>query len=298
MQKVMDLNAVRQFLKVAECQSFTVAAGQLGLTQSGISRAISRLEQQLGVRLLHRNTRSLSLTPDGFAFRERCAPLLQELEEAGKLLQDQGCSPKGLFKISAPSAFGRRVLMPILAQLLEQHPELQIEVAMTDRVVDLVEEGFDAVIRTGKIEDQRLIARPLAPLCWVTVASPIYLERHGTPKTLADLAAHNCLTVRNPNNGRQIDWRFVEAGKPVNVSVKGNLQFDHGDPLLEAAMLGVGVVQFMAFYAKEALQNGKLVEVLPEFKGQYRPLSLVYQPSRQHSGKIQVLREALLEHWG
>ncbi len=298
MNKIMDLNAIRQFLKVAECLSFTEAAAQLGVTQSGVSRAVSRLEQQLGVRLLHRNTRRLSLTPDGIVFYERSAPLLGDLEALGQELQDRRSSPSGVLKVSAPSAFGRVVLMPILARLLAVHPQLNIEVVMSDRIVDLVEEGFDAVLRTGEIRDQRLIARPLAPLTWQTVASPDYLARHGMPAHPDDLAAHNCLQVRNPHTGRPVRWRFTEADQEKMLDVDGNLVFDHGDPLLDAARLGVGVVQVMTFFAREAIARGELQPVLTEFNPPAYPLSLVHQPSKLHSAKLRVFKDALLAEWG
>ncbi|BBN57337.1 hypothetical protein TRE132_54620 [Pseudomonas chlororaphis subsp. aurantiaca] len=156
----MDLNAVRLLVRVAETRSFTRAAGDLRLTQSGLSRAISRLEQQLGVRLLQRNTRSVSLTPDGQLLVERATPLLTELAQTERLLLDRRDSPTGLLKISTPSLFGRKVVMPLIGRLTEQYPDLSIEAVMTDRLVDIVDEGFDAILRTGEIQDQRLIARP------------------------------------------------------------------------------------------------------------------------------------------
>lgn len=298
MNKVMDLNAVRQFIKVAECLSFTEAAVQLGLTQSGLSRAVSRLEQQLGVRLLHRNTRSLSLTPDGQLFLARCAPLVSGLEEARISLQENLCLPKGLLKISAPSAFGRVVVLPIVSGLLARYPELKIEMELTDRLVDLVDEGFDAVIRTGEIKDSRLIARPLKALEWATLASPGYLASHGAPDTPAALRQHNCLRVRSPLSGKPVSWRFSEGGSQQEYDFDGNLILDHGDPLLEAACLDTGVVQLMRYFVDDALQQGKLQEILPTYAPRPHPLFLVYQPSRQHSAKLEVLRQALLDQWG
>eukprot|EP01132_Coremiostelium_polycephalum_P015362 gene15362-18564_t len=209
MTLIMDLNAVRLLVRVAETRSFTRAAGDLGLTQSGLSRAISRLENQLGVRLLQRNTRSVSLTPDGQMLYERSAPLLAELAEAERQMLDRRASPSGLLKISTPSLFGRKVVMPVIGELTLQYPDLRIEAVMTDRLVDIVDEGFDALLRTGDIQDQRLIARALPPLRWVTVAAPAYLARFGTPQTVDELQDHNCLTVRNLRTSRLVDWQFM-----------------------------------------------------------------------------------------
>ncbi|NWB10566.1 LysR family transcriptional regulator [Pseudomonas sp. G5001] len=289
----MDLNAVRLLVRVAETRSFTRAAGDLGLTQSGLSRAISRLENQLGVRLLQRNTRSVSLTPDGQMLYERSAPLLAELAEAERQMLDRRASPSGLLKISTPSLFGRKVVMPVIGELTLQYPDLRIEAVMTDRLVDIVDEGFDALLRTGDIQDQRLIARALPPLRWVTVAAPAYLARFGTPRTVDELKDHNCLTVRNLRTSRLVDWQFMLDGRVQDVSVEGRLIFDIGDALVDGALGGFGIAQVMDFAVREDLAAGRLVPLLEEFAGRSRAISLVYPPSRQYSPKLMAFAEAL-----
>ncbi|WP_347902019.1 LysR family transcriptional regulator [Pseudomonas purpurea] len=289
----MDLNALRLLVRVAETRSFTRAAGDLGLTQSGLSRAISRLESELGVRLLQRNTRSVSLTPDGQVLYERSAPLLLELADAERQLLDRRATPSGLLKISTPSLFGRNVVMPVIGELTQRYPELCIEAVMTDRLVDIVDEGFDAVLRTGEIQDQRLIARPLHALRWITVASPAYLARHGAPLTVDDLQQHNCLSVRNLRSGRLVDWQFMLDGKVRDVSVSSRLIFDIGDALVDAVLGGYGVAQLMEFAVKDALAAGRLVPLLEGYAGRSRALSLVYPPSRQYSPKLMAFAEAL-----
>ncbi len=293
MTLIMDLNALRLLVRVAETRSFTRAAGDLGLTQSGLSRAISRLEQQLGVRLLQRNTRSVSLTPDGQMLVERAGPLLAELVQTESLLLERRDSPTGVLKISTPSLFGRKVVMPVIGGLTERYPALSIEAVMTDRIVDIVDEGFDAVLRTGTIQDQRLIARPLAPLRWVTVAAPAYLERHGTPRDLAELQRHNCLTVRNLRSGRLVEWQFMDQGKPLDLAVTGRLIFDIGDALVDAVLGGFGIAQLMEFAVREALDDGRLRPILQAYDGRSRELSLVYPPSRQCSAKLTTFAAAL-----
>lgn len=289
----MDLNAVRLLVRVAETRSFTRAAGDLGLTQSGLSRAISRLESELGVRLLQRNTRSVSLTPDGQLLYERSAPLLAELAEAEQLLLDRRSNPSGLLKISTPSLFGRKVVMPVIGELTLRFPELRIEAVMTDRLIDIVDEGFDALLRTGEIQDQRLIARPLAPLRWITVAAPSYLARFGTPQRVDDLKDHHCLTVRNLRSGRMVDWQFMLEGKVQDVSVEGRLIFDSGDALVDAAVGGFGIAQVMDFAVRDELDAGRLVPVLGDVAGRSRAISLVYPPSRQYSPKLMAFADAL-----
>ncbi|MCW6028988.1 LysR family transcriptional regulator [Stenotrophomonas sp. SRS1] len=291
----MDLNAVRMLVQVAEARSFTVAAGQLGISQSGLSRAISRLESALGVRLLHRNTRNVSLTPDGRQFVEHCAPLLSGLEDAERRLGDRPSTPSGVLKLTAPSMFGRKVLVPLAGQLMAAHPQLQFELVLNDRLVDLVEEGFDAALRTGPISDVRMVARPLRPLHWVTVASPAYIVQHGEPATVNALHDHACLAVRNLRSGRLVDWQFREAeGQLREFTPPARMVFDSGDPLVEGALAGIGIVQVMDFAVADALADGRLQRVLQPFEGRSRVLSLVYPPSRQASPKLQVLAEALL----
>lgn len=291
----MDLNAVRMLVQVAEARSFTVAAGQLGISQSGLSRAIGRLESALGVRLLHRNTRNVSLTPDGRQFVEHCAPLLSGLEDAERRLGDRPSTPSGVLKLTAPSMFGRKVLVPLAGQLMATHPQLQFELVLNDRLVDLVEEGFDAALRTGPISDVRMVARPLRPLHWVTVASPAYIARHGEPASVDALHDHACLAVRNLRSGRLVDWQFREAdGQLREFTPPARMVFDSGDPLVEGALAGIGIVQVMDFAVADALADGRLQRVLQAFEGRSRVLSLVYPPSRQASPKLQVLAQALL----
>lgn len=289
----MDLNAVNMLIRVAETRSFTRAAIAVGTSQPGLSRAIARLETELGVRLLHRSTRNVALTADGRALVESCAPLLAGLEEAERQLADRGSQPSGRLRLSAPSAFGRIVALPLLAGLLQQHAQLSIEAALTDRVVDLIEEGFDAALRTGPVTDARLIARPLTPLRWVTVAAPAYLQQHGEPSTLEDLAEHTCLAVHPAQRSRPAPWQFVRDGRDCDIEVGARLLFDSGDPLLEAAELAIGIAQVMEFCALPALTAGRLKRVLSAYEGRSHPLWLLYPPSRQRSPRLRVLAEAL-----
>ncbi len=289
----MDLNAVRMLVQVAEARSFTAAAGQLGISQSGLSRAIGRLESELGVRLLQRTTRAVSLTPDGRQFVEHCTPLLCGLEDAERRLGDRPCTPSGVLKLTAPSMFGRKVLVPLTGQLMATYPQLQFELVLNDRLVDLVEEGFDAALRTGPISDVRMVARPLRPLRWVTVASPGYIARHGAPETVDALQDHACLAVRNLRSGRLVDWQFRDGDGLREFTAPARMVFDSGDPLVEGALAGVGIVQVMDFAVADALADGRLQRVLEPFEGRTRALSLVYPPSRQASPKLKVLADAL-----
>lgn len=291
----MDLNAVRMLAKVAESRSFTLAAASLGITQSGLSRAIGRLEDELGVRLLYRTTRSVSLTPDGQVFYDRCAPLLLEFDAAEKLLVDRRSAPSGPLKVTMPLALGRIVFMPAIAALTSRYPDLTLDVSMTDRVVDLTDEGYDAAVRTGTIQDARIVARPLGTVHWATVASPAYLKRYGTPRSLEDLERHNCLVAQCPRTGRAAEWEFHRDGQSHRLAVHGSMRLDVEEALAEAAALNYGIAQVPAFMVEDAVQRGALVPLLPAFAGRSTPVSLVYPPSRQCSLKIGALVKALLE---
>ncbi|HDF5690111.1 TPA: LysR family transcriptional regulator [Klebsiella variicola] len=289
----MDLNALKIFIKVGETQSFTKAAQALGLTQSGVSRAITRLELDLRVTLLNRNTHSVSLTTDGVFLYESSKSLIHEMDEVGHSITGRTVFPEGELKITTPSAYGRLVIIPMLKEILDRYPALTIDAVMTDRLVDLVEEGFDAAIRIGSVQDSRLIARTIKHLRFVTVASPEYLNSHGIPKEPAELVQHNCLAVKAQRTGRSTKWFYSIAGEQQTFDIKGNLVVDTADVLLEAALSGMGVVQIMDFAVGKYLENGKLVELLQEYSEASIPLSLIYAKSRHRSPKISTLLAAL-----
>ncbi|WP_264970890.1 substrate binding domain-containing protein [Klebsiella variicola] len=193
----------------------------------------------------------------------------------------------------SPSAYGRLVIIPMLKEILDRYPALTIDAVMTDRLVDLVEEGFDAAIRIGSVQDSRLIARTIKHLRFVTVASPEYLNSHGIPKEPAELVQHNCLAVKAQRTGRSTKWFYSIAGEQQAFDIKGNLVVDTADVLLEAALSGMGVVQIMDFAVGKYLENGKLVELLHEYSEASIPLSLIYAKSRHRSPKISTLLAAL-----
>jgi len=291
----MDLNAVRIFVKTTELRSFTKAAAVLKMTQSGVSRAVTRLESDLGVKLMNRTTRSLSLTPDGQAFFDRCSLLLTEFDDAEYQLTEQQEQPTGVLKISSPVGFGRFVLLPILTLLAKKYPNLIVEASITDRMVDLVAEGFDAAIRIGTIPDSRIVARRLNIVRLVTIASPTYLERFGTPKTPDDLLQHNCLNYRFPRTGRLYEWRFIENGRERKLAVSGNILLDSSDGLLDLVVQGHGIVQTQRFIATQALANKQVVPILEEYDAERGPISLIYPQGRHLSSKIRALQNELLK---
>ena len=187
-----NLTGMLAFVRAAEARSFTVAARRLGISPSGVSKAISRLEASFQVRLLHRTSRSVTMTPEGAAFYERCRQIVSELEDAEQLLSAAREIPRGRLRMTMPLSLGRLHLARLVPEFLQRYPEVTVEVSATDRIVDLVEEGFDVAVRLGQPPDSRLVARQLIGGAFVTCAAPAYLKRHGTPRAPEDLARHNC----------------------------------------------------------------------------------------------------------
>ncbi|ENM5816173.1 LysR family transcriptional regulator [Vibrio mimicus] len=295
----LDLNAARCFVKVVELGSFTQAANLLGLTQPGISKAVSRLEAQVGAKLIHRSTRQVRVTEDGQLFMKRIQPLIYGFEEAHSELKFSKTTPVGCLKLSAPSALSHSLIMPVVKLLTERYPDLRIELSLTDQKVHVFDEGYDAVLRFGSIDDERLVAFALQDAEWVTVASPEYLAKQGIPHHPDELRNFNCLHVKARSQTNTLPWRFRIDGKGIEYrQLVGNVCFDHGDPLIDAALQGLGVVQVLRCVVADKLANGELKEVLTDFRPQAHSFHLLYPPSRQRSAKLTVLREALIFLWG
>src|SRR5215510_6674917 len=265
---MQDLRTLAIFVKVAERKSFVRAAAELGITQSGVSNAISRLEDQLGVRLLARTTRRVSLTEDGAAYFERCRQVLAELEEAELVLKETRLKPTGRLRIDMPVSFGRLKVVPLLGAFQAQYPDIKLALSFTDRYVDLIEEGIDVSVRFGTLQDSTLMARRLTQTQFRVVGSPKYFARHGRPRRLEDLAGHNCLafTLRDTRLAR--DWRLARDGAETIVTPQGNMSFSDGAALCDAALAGFGLAQLHGYYIDDALATGRLEAVLEKFKPQ------------------------------
>lgn len=285
------------FVRVADSRSFSEAARRLGLSKSVISRQVSALEAQLGARLFHRTTRSLSLTEIGQAYYERCARILAEIEEANLSVSSLQAEPRGKLRVNAPMSFGVLHLAPLLPGFLVRYPQIDIDMVMNDRFVSLVDEGFDVAVRIGKLEDSSLIARYLAPARRVVCASPAYLERHGTPLTPDDLAGHCCLTYSNPTT--HDEWSFQTGdGQRSTVEVHGRLRVNNGDTLREAALAGVGIATLPSFIVGRDLQAGSLVPLLSDHLTQDLAIHAVYPHNRHLSPKVRAFVDFLVEQIG
>lgn len=291
------LAALEAFVKVAETQSFSEAARRLRASKSVVSRQIAALEAELGVRLFQRTTRSMTLTEAGRGYFERASRILADLEDANLSVSQLQAAPRGQLRVNAPMSFGLLHLAPALPDFLLRYPDVDVDLTMNDRFVDLIDEGFDLAVRVGKLEDSSLVARKLAPVRRVVCASPDYLKERGTPQTPDDLTHHACLCYSNLSMAHE--WRFVtEKGEPWPVEVKGRLNVNNGDALKIAALRGLGFVNLPTFIVGSELQAGTLVSVLDQFTPQDATLSAVYPHSRHLSPKVRAFVDFLAERFG
>ncbi|MBT2300754.1 LysR family transcriptional regulator [Variovorax paradoxus] len=290
-----NLNALQVFARVAESRSFTLAAERLGLTPSAVSKSVSKLEAELGVRLLHRSTRLVSLTNDGASFFDRCRHILAEIEDAKSALTLSNSVPQGKLRVQMPVGFGRRVVAPALLRFTEQNPGLSVDVELSDRAADLAYEGFDLAIQIGPIADTRLVARHLCNLSFAAYASPAYLERHGEPATPDELDRHHCLAYIFPMTGNYRAWQFSKEGRTFAKIVSGGLNMNNAESLLEAAVAGAGITMISNFIAADALRRGQLKRILTDYVAKGPDVHAVYLPGRHLSAKVRIFIDFLLE---
>jgi LysR family transcriptional regulator, regulator for bpeEF and oprC len=290
-----NLTGMLAFVRAAEARSFTAAARSLGLSPSGVSKAISRLEAGFQVRLLHRTSRSVTLTPEGAAFYERCRQIVAELEDAEQLLSAAHGTPRGRLRVTLPLSLGRLHLARLLPEFLVRYPEVTLEASATDRIVDLVEEGFDVAVRLGQPPDSRLVARQLIGGALVTCAAPAYLERFGAPEQPEDLARHNCARFVVPSTGVARDWLFKRGGKVFGVPVHGNLTFDHAECLVEAARAGTAMIQISSYVTGDAFRAALLQPVLAQFQVESPSMWAIYPQNRHLTPRVRAFVDFLVE---
>lgn len=291
------LTALTVFQRVAETENFSRAAEGLGMSKSVVSKQVSALEESLGVKLLYRTTRRVSLTDAGRAYLERTRRVLEELEEADNAVSALSAEIKGRLKINAPLTFGIQHLGPALCDFLNAHPKLALDVDLADRFVDVVEEGYDLVIRIGALADSSLIARKLADSRMILSAAPGYLARHGTPQTPDDLTRHAGLHYRHERQAR--GWPLKSAtGEETVVQVPGSFAANNGDLLLRAAVGGLGIARLPTFIVAEAMAAGALTPVLPGWAPPTAGIWAVYPPNRHLSAKVRALIDHLSGRFG
>ncbi len=277
------------YVRVVEAHSFVAAAQTLGMSPSAISKAVSRLEERLGARLLNRTTRSLSLTDVGSSFYERCREALGQLDHAESEVSESRGVSRGRLRVDVPISLGRRLIVPALPRFIAQYPEISVQMSMNDRVVDLVQEGIDAALRVGNLSDSSLIARRIAQLRGVTCASPEFIERYGEPRDPTELKPEHCITMFKLGNNQTRDWLFRKGTIEHHVTPAARLSFSDPESAVQAAVSGAGFVRALDFTVEAQVAAGLLRPVLQDWNdGAWWPISVVYPQHRQPTAKIRA----------
>ena len=276
-----------EFVAVAECGQFTAAAERLGLSSSQISRQVARLEERLQTRLFYRSTRKVSLTEAGQTFLQHCQRLQDGREEALRAIGDLASEPKGLLRMTCAVAYGERFIVPLVNDFMARHPQLRLELELTNRSLDLLQEGLDLAIRLGRLQDSRLVATRLAPRVMHLCAAPSYLQRYGRPHSLSELPQHNCLI------GSSDQWQFQQEGREQTLRVQGNWRCNSGEAVLDAALRGFGVCQLPDYYVQAHLRSGALVALLEAQQPPNTAVWAQYPQQRHLSPKVRQLVDHL-----
>lgn len=286
---------VLAFVRVADTGSFTQAAEKLGITRSAVGKSIARIETNLATRLIHRTTRSVSLTEEGKLFYEHALRILCEVDDAEATLAERNQIPKGRLRLDIPTAFGRLHVLPILQRYLGEWPELEADVTFSDDYCDLVSDGIDIAVRIGGPTDSGLIRQVLAPHHFITCATPAYLKQHGIPKNIADLQNHKKIVFTYAN--ASVPWRYQVDGNIRDIVVQGNLKLNNTEAIRDAALDNLGIVQLGAFLVGEDIKQGRLVPLLQELRREEMPITAVYPTRRHVSPKVRKFVEMLRKEW-
>jgi DNA-binding transcriptional LysR family regulator len=285
--------AMAIFAKVIETRGITAAAADLGLSAPTISKALTRLEKRLGSRLFNRTSRRLMLTDAGRNLAERATRLLADAEAAESALIAQSATPRGTVRLAAPMSFGIREVAPLLPEFLLRYPDVSIDLHLSDALVDVIGDGFDIALRVGLLPDSSLIARRLAPVSLVIVASPAYLDRRGRPTHPEQLADHDCFAYAYLRT--RDAWQFANAaGQQVTVKASGRMWVNNGDALLPALLAGLGIAGLPAFLVRDEVADGRLEQILPDWGFQKSSLYLLTPPAGPRPARIQVLADFLV----
>jgi LysR family transcriptional regulator for bpeEF and oprC len=291
-----QLKAMQIFKAVADCKSFTQAAEQLDLPKPTVTNAVQAIEQQLGVRLLQRTTRKVSLTVEGALYLDRCTGLLNDLEDINGLFIGDGRLLSGTIRVDLPERLAHLVVIPALPDFFRRYPQIQVKLGSNDRFVDLVGEGIDCAVRAGVLRDSSLVARRISEMEQINVASRGYLAEHGAPRTLADLRQHMAVNFFSSATGRDLDWEYVEAdGTLRTITMRSRVSVGSSEAYLESCRAGLGLIQTPRMGVSPLLATGELVEVLPEWRPPPLPMSIVYSHNRHLSPRVRVFVDWLAD---
>ncbi|MBE0407470.1 LysR family transcriptional regulator [Psychrobacter sp. AOP22-C1-22] len=301
----MRWDGISEFVYVAEYESFTRAAKELGISTAQVSRQISALEKRLNVKLLYRTTRKVSLTEEGRVFYQHCRGVLDGLDAAEQAVSNLQSKPQGRIKLTAPVTYGEQQLLPIINDFMVQYSDIEVTAFLSNQKIDLIEGGYDLAIRIGKLSDSTMMAKKLSHRTNFVCAAPAYLEKYGIPHSLSELSQHNCLL------GTRDYWHFIEddqeasknitrkhaqrASKERNLRVSGTVQYNSGYSLVDAALKGLGIVQLPDYYVKKHLASGQLISLLDKYREPEEGIWAVYPHNRHLSPKIRLLVDYLAE---
>jgi DNA-binding transcriptional LysR family regulator len=290
---MQGLQQFAAFAETAKHGSFAAAARELGTAPSTLAKAVARLELALGVKLFHRTTRQVGLTPDGERLYRRCQRLLADIEELHAEAAGVRSAPSGTLRVDMPIVFGRRVLLPLLARLVRTHPGLALDVRLQDSYADVVKEGIDVAIRVGELRDSTLVARRFASQQLLLCASPDYLAARGRPDRLDRLSGHAAIVFRMPSNGKDRPWQLTQRGRPVELHPVSSIQLNDGEGMVAAACMGLGLAQVPHYMVQDEIADGRLLEVLPQCRPAPMPISAVYPSARLVPARVRALLEML-----
>ncbi|WP_426222476.1 LysR family transcriptional regulator [Psychrobacter sp. DWR1-2-3] len=289
----MRWDGISEFVYVAEHESFTRAAKELGISTAQVSRQISALEKRLNIKLLYRTTRKVSLTEEGRVFYQHCRGVLDGLDAAEQAVSNLQSKPQGRIKLTAPVTYGEQQLLPLVNDFMVQYSDIEVTAFLSNQKIDLIDGGYDLAIRIGKLSDSTMMAKKLSRRTNFVCAAPTYLEKYGTPHSLSDLSQHNCLL------GTRDYWHFIENGKNAdkekNLRVSGTVQYNSGHSLVDAALKGLGIVQLPDYYVQQYLALGELVSLLDNYREPEESIWAIYPHNRHLSPKIRLLVDYLAE---
>ena len=295
----MRWDGISEFVYVAEHESFTRAAKELGISTAQVSRQISALEKRLNIKLLYRTTRKVSLTEEGRVFYQHCRGVLDGLDAAEQAVSNLQAKPQGRIKLTAPVTYGEQQLLPLVNDFMVQYRDIEVTAFLSNQKIDLIDGGYDLAIRIGKLSDSTMMAKKLSRRTNFVCAAPAYLEKYGIPHSLSDLSQHNCLL------GTRDYWHFIEDGKidsgknadkEKNLRVSGSVQYNSGHSLVDAALKGLGIVQLPDYYVQKYLASGELVSLLNNYREPEESIWAIYPHNRHLSPKIRLLVDYLAEH--
>jgi LysR family transcriptional regulator, regulator for bpeEF and oprC len=296
------LQAMQLFVRVVETGALTRAADSLQIPKATATTLLQQLEADLGVKLLNRTTRRVSVTADGAAYYPRCVAILAQIRETEESLAQRQAAPSGRLRVDAPTLIARLIIVPALPGFFARYPEIDLQLGSSERRADLIEEGIDCAVWSGELEDSGLVARRVGQLYFGTCASLSYISVHGQPHHPGELASHRCINHFSPRSGRMFDWVFAKNGERIQTALRGHIALDDENSYLAAAEAGLGIAQIPAFVLKEALERGSLELVLGDWFPEPAPLNVVYPQNRHLSSKLRVfvdwVAELFAEHDG